>query len=263
MRLVIYAVFFFATFKFVLGESYPYHNVTLFVNEFFIGRPGSNYIAVRPGGVITNSRYFEAMEYWKSLIAKSSVSSTLVDACYNRVCQTVVLQEIRDQFLNIEVRTKVFSRNVTGYTLSQLLNPSILNTRYQPTTIIGKYRNTIKRLVSKLFRLISFSWEESLRIDNILLGQYPGWTIFVTRKKHHNSGGDTLSIEQISCITRLAIQSPQNSYKVAFCIHVVDTQDSQLDIRLFKDDCANFADPWGLPCSEVDNPSEFELDCVY
>ena len=262
MKFAIYAALFFIAFEFVLGGSYPYHNAILFVNEFNPGRPGSTYTAIGPGGITTNSRYFEAIEYWKSLISKCSIHSTLVDGCYNKVCQMVVLQETQDQFLNIEVRTKVFSRNVTGYTFSQLLNPGKPQLRYEPTTIKGKYKHTIKQLVLESFRLISLSWGNPLTIENILIGQYPGWTTFVTRNIYHNSYGEILPIEQISCITKSAIESPKNLDKSSFCVHVVDTHYSKFDIRLYNDNSASFVDSWGLPCSEIDIASEFELGCI-
>ncbi|KAG0654550.1 hypothetical protein C6P45_003350 [Maudiozyma exigua] len=256
-------LFFLAIFDFVLSESYPYHNAILFVNEFSTRGVGSVYTAISPGGVTTNSRYTEAIEYWNSIIAKSTVPSTLVDACYDRACQRVTVQEIAGRFLDIEVTTRIFPGNVTGYTVSQLMDPSILRLRYQPTTITGRFKHVIKGWTSKVFQLFSHSGRDSWRIDNILLGQYPGWTTFVTRIKHHISYRDVLAMEHISCIVRSAIESPKNFHKTGFCVHVVGTHGSKLDIRLFKDSSANFADPWGLPCSEVDNPSEFELDCLH
>ena len=256
-------LFFTAIFEFVLSESYPYHNAILFVNEFSARGPGSVYTAISPGGVTTNGRYSEAIEYWNSLIAKSTVPSTLVDACYDRVCQRVTVQEIAGRFLDIEITTRKFPGNVTGYTVSQLMDPSILRLRYQPTAMTGKFKQLIKRWASKLSQSFSHSGRDSWRIDNILLGQYPGWTTFVTRTKHHISYTDVLPMKHISCIVRAAIESPKNSYKNGFCVHVVGTHGSKMDIRLYTDSIANFADPWGLPCSEVDNHSEFELGCLH
>lgn len=47
------------------------------------------------------------------------------------------------------------------------------------------------------------------------------------------------------------------------CVHAVNIPHLKPDIRLFRDNSAGVVDLWGLPCTEVDNPSEFELEYLY
>ncbi|SMN21364.1 similar to Saccharomyces cerevisiae YER076C Putative protein of unknown function [Maudiozyma saulgeensis] len=261
VQLVTYMLFFFTAFEFVSGESNPGHNVTLFVNKFADRGPGSSYSAIGPGGITITSRYVEAIQYWKSLIIKSAGHSTLIDACHGSVCQKVTVKEMDGGFTNLEIRTKIFSGNVTGYTFSQLVNHTLLSPKYRPTSLMTRFKFKIQKWALHLWESF-LSSRNQLRIDNILLGQYPGWTTFVTRRERHNRSRDVLPMQEISCITRSAIESHRYQSMCGICVHIVNIQGLTLDIRLFKDDTANFADPWGLPCSEVDNPSEYELECL-
>lgn len=71
--------------------------------SLLLGEHVSNYNKIEPECVKTTSRYFEVMKYWKSLITKSTVPSTLIDACYRSVCQMVTVQEMDGGFKNLEV----------------------------------------------------------------------------------------------------------------------------------------------------------------
>lgn len=43
------------------------------------------------------------------------------------------------------------------------------------------------------------------------------------------------------------------------CVHAVNIPHLKPDIGPFKDNRTGIVNPWGLPCIEVDNLSQFEL----
>ncbi|SMN20875.1 similar to Saccharomyces cerevisiae YER076C Putative protein of unknown function [Maudiozyma saulgeensis] len=282
--IIIYLLCYLASFRCLVEAHHQEHNVTLFVRDRLPGSRNCKFIAIGANDFQTTYLYSSAISYWESLYSniktnmkeKTVVSYTLIDECYDKYCQEVVVVLSSNGIKNYQIKTQKFSRNVTGHTFSQLVKPAYLASSYtDQSTTLPASKHLISSLLNYMLRNIMdlrlyvqnssfirhFTSGYSLEIDNVILNQYPGWMLFISRIDAQKSDPNILPFKELACVAKIEIEAKNNSYKSAMCVHAQNSNGLNLNMRLVKENSGTAAHPWSLPCPTIDNRRDLALKC--